>query len=240
MIGCHCAVCTSDDPRDQRMRCAVLISYQGKQVLIDTTPELRMQCLRYQVESLNAVVITHAHADHIMGMDDLRRFNALRRGPLEVWADEPTHRTLQMCFGYAFAAPDPQAKVFRPHLIRRDIAGPFNLCGRDWTPIPLWHGGTGVLGFRVGNIAYCTDVSRIPDPSYQLLQNLDVLVLDGLQYQRHTTHFSVEEAVAEAQKIGAKRTYLTHIAHGVQHHSGSAALPEGIFLAYDGLRVAED
>jgi phosphoribosyl 1,2-cyclic phosphate phosphodiesterase len=243
MIGCHCPVCTSPDPHDKRTRASVVISYGGPagakqtRVLVDTTPELRLQCITNDVHRIDAVVYTHAHADHVMGLDDCRRFNAVSGGPLDVWADDLTHETLQRCFGYAFTEPGADLKVFRPHLIPRTINGPFDIGGATWTPIPLMHGDLPVLGFRVGRAAYCTDVSFIPSSSYPLLEGLDVLVLDALQRKRHITHFSLEQAVVEAKKIGAKQTLFTHIAHGLAHAETNAELPDNIRLAYDGQRV---
>jgi phosphoribosyl 1,2-cyclic phosphate phosphodiesterase len=237
MIGCHCAVCSSTDPRDRRDRVSVVVSYNGVRVLVDTPPELRRQCVAYGVEMVDAVVYTHAHADHIMGLDDVRRFNALRHGPLDVWADLPTHDTLTKCFGYAFKEPEPQMKVFRPHLVRRFVEGPFDIGGATWTPGRLYHGNDPILGFRVGRMAYCTDVSRIPEESFALLEGLDVLVLDALQYRKHITHFSVEEAIEAARRIGARQTLFTHIAHALGHVATNRQLPEGMRLAYDGERV---
>jgi phosphoribosyl 1,2-cyclic phosphate phosphodiesterase len=241
MIGCHCEVCESSDPHDKRTRPSVMFQYGGVNVLVDTSPELRLQCVTNRIDHIEAVVYTHAHADHVMGLDDLRRFNAARPGhPIDVWADERTHRALERCFGYAFVEPDPASKLFRPHLNRRFIEGPFEVAGRAWTPIPLLHGDMPVLGFRVGRVAYCTDVSKIPDESYPLLENLDVLVLDALQKKRHTTHFSLEEAVVQAQRIGARWTWFTHIAHGLSHAATNAELPGNIQLAHDGLVVSSD
>jgi phosphoribosyl 1,2-cyclic phosphate phosphodiesterase len=240
MIGCRCAVCSSTDPHDQRSRPSVLISYGRTRVLVDTTPELRLQCLRNGVEMIDAVVFTHGHADHIMGLDDVRRFNALRDGPLDIWADELTHAVLERSFGYAFAPPRPEMKIFRPHLIRRRIDGPFEIGGITWTPIPLIHGDVPVLGFRIGSLAYCTDVSQIPDNSFDLLRGLDVLVLDALQHRKHPTHFTLAEAVEAARRIGARRTLFTHIAHGLAHAATNAQLPAEMQLAYDGLRVVVD
>src|SRR5688572_11961781 len=187
MIGCHCAVCQSPDPHDKRNRASVVFRYNGVNVLVDTTPELRLQCVANRIDHIEAVVYTHAHADHVMGLDDLRRFNAARSGPLDVFADDKTHQSLDRCFGYAFVEPDPGSPLFRPHLQRRVIDTPFSrdpkgsapptpfqIAGTTWTPIPLLHGDMPVLGFRVGDIAYCTDVSKIPDHSYPLLENLDV------------------------------------------------------------------
>ena len=238
MIACHCSVCTSTDPRDHRTRPSVLISYNDINVLIDTTPELRLQCVQHNIDRIEAVVYTHAHADHIMGLDDVRRFNAVKKGPLDVWADERTHSTLQKCFGYAFREPDPSAQVFRPHLLPKLITTPFDIADIRWTPIPLMHGNQPILGFRVGRLAYCTDVSAIPDDSFDLLQNLDVLVLDGLHYQKHPTHFSIPEAIAIAQRIAAKQTYFTHISHNVSHAEVSKRRPPNIFLSHDGLQVS--
>lgn len=237
MIGCDCAVCTSTDPHDQRTRTSVVISYGDTRVLVDTTPELRLQAIANKVHRIDAVVFTHAHADHIMGLDDVRRYNYVKGGPLDVFADRPTHETLVRCFAYAFKEPSPTQRVFRPHLVHREIRGEFEIAGVRWKPIPLMHGEMPVLGVRVGNIAYCTDVSHIPESSYPLLEGLDVLILDALQKKKHTTHFNLEEAIEEAKKIAPKRTLFTHIAHGLGHAETNAELPDGMRLAYDGLVV---
>jgi phosphoribosyl 1,2-cyclic phosphate phosphodiesterase len=237
MIGCHCDVCESADPHDKRTRPSVVFRYGGVNVLVDSSPELRLQCVANRIDHIESVVYTHAHADHIMGLDDLRRFNAARMGPLDVWATRKTHNSLERCFTYAFSEPDPSSKLFRPHLQRRFIEGTFEIAGMQWTPVPLWHGEMQVLGFRVGKIAYCTDVSRIPDESYPLLEDLDVLVLDALQKKKHTTHFSLEEALEAALRINAKQTWFTHIAHGLSHAQTNAELPAHIQLAHDGLTV---
>jgi len=239
MIGCHCDVCRSADPRDKRTRPSVVISQAGTRVLVDTTPELRLQAVGNAVHAIDAVVYTHAHADHIMGLDDVRRFNAVRKGPLDVWCDDRTFATLRTCFGYAFKEPEPEVKLFRPHLDRRTVEADrsFEIGPMRCTPVPLLHGDMPVLGFRVGRLAYCTDVSRIPESSYPLLEGLDVLVLDALQHRKHTTHFSLEEAVEEARRIGAKQTLFTHIAHALAHEATNATLPDGVRLAFDGQRV---
>src|SRR5688572_4753186 len=157
MIGCHCDVCTSPDPKDQRTRPSVVISQDDTRVLVDTSPELRLQCVANDVHKIEAVVYTHFHADHVMGLDDLRRFNAVKGGPLDVWADDATIDMLMKPFAYAFTEPSPESRLFRPHLIHRRIRGPFEIAGETWTPLPLLHGGMPVLGFRVGALAYCTD-----------------------------------------------------------------------------------
>jgi phosphoribosyl 1,2-cyclic phosphate phosphodiesterase len=237
MIGCHCEVCTSVDPRDRRTRPSVIVAQDEHRVLVDTTPELRLQCVANEVDRIDAVVYTHAHADHIMGLDDVRRFNAIKKGPLDVWADDATHQSLTQCFGYAFKPPSPDLKVFRPHLERRTIEGSFTIGPMTWTPIPLLHGRQPILGFRVGKLAYCTDVNEIPDASFDLLKGLDVLVLDALQHRPRSTLFSIEQAIVAARRVGARQTYFTHIAHAVSHARDDATLPDGIHLAYDGLRV---
>jgi len=237
MIGCHCPVCSSGDPRDKRMRTSAVISYGKTRVLIDSSPELRLQCVANGIDMIDAVVFTHGHADHIMGLDEVRRFNALKKGPLDIWADGPTQAALTRCFGYAFEEPEPEMKVFRPHLIRRMIEGSFEIGPMTWTPVPLFHGDLPVLGFRVGRVAYCTDVNRIPPSSFDLLKDLDVLVLDALQHRPHATHFSLDEAVEVAGRIGARQTYFTHIAHALAHEATNAMLPANVRLAYDGLRV---
>jgi phosphoribosyl 1,2-cyclic phosphate phosphodiesterase len=238
MIGCHCEVCSSADPRDKRTRPSVVISQGGTRVLVDTSPELRLQCVANNVDMIDAVVITHAHADHIMGLDDVRRFNALRNGPLDVWAERNTHNIVTQCFGYAFQEPSPDLKVFRPHLERREITGDFQIGPMTWRPIRLYHGEQPILGFRVGRLAYCTDVSRIPEESFELLRGLDLLVLDALQYKPHSTHFSVDQALEVVDRVKPQETRFTHIAHALGHEATNAKLPAQVRLACDGERLA--
>jgi phosphoribosyl 1,2-cyclic phosphate phosphodiesterase len=238
MIGCHCAVCDSTHPHDKRTRPSAVISYGDTRVLIDTTPELRLQCVANGVDRIDAVVYTHAHADHIMGLDDLRRFNSVRGGPLDAWADAQTHESLSLCFAYAFRDPDPDQRLFRPQLTRRFVEGDFQIAGVTWTPVPLIHGQQPILGFRVGHVGYCTDVSLMPEESYALLMDLDVLVLDALHWKRHPTHFSIEQALEVVGRVNPKLTLFTHIGHALGHEATNARLPAGVRLGYDGERAS--
>lgn len=236
MIGCDCPVCTSPDPRDRRSRSSILIESLGHHFLVDTTPELRMQCLAHSIRRVDAVLYTHGHADHVSGLDDLRRFNHLQGGPLTCYGDEHTLAILKRMFPYAFNH-DPNYPSAKPRLVPQVLDGPVELFGTQIIPIPLFHGQLPVLGFRVGDFAYCTDVSRIPDESMAQLRGLKVLVLDALRHRPHPTHFNLVQAVEAATQIAAEHTYFTHIAHELGHTATNAVLPAGLSMAYDGLVI---
>lgn len=238
MIGCPCPVCLSDDPRDRRTRPSIFIRCGGTRVLVDTTPELRLQCLSNGIESVDAVLFTHHHADHVVGLDDLRRFNWINRAPVPCCGSPRTLKNLQRMFAYAFdaAADSPHS---RPHLTLIEVdTHAFDVLGVSVTPVPLMHGPLPVLGFRVGGFAYCTDCSEIPLDSFALLRDLDVLVLDALRLTPHPTHFNLDQAIEAARRIGARQTYFTHIAHEIGHAAVDAGLPDGMNLAHDGLRIS--
>jgi phosphoribosyl 1,2-cyclic phosphate phosphodiesterase len=240
MIGCSCAVCRSDDPRDSRTRPSVLITLRSSQrILIDTATDLRMQALRFAVDRVDAVLFTHSHADHILGLDDTRPFSSRARVPLPLFADERTLTDLQRVFAYVFAGT-PREGGGVPAVTLFRIVGPFSLFGQSIVPVPIQHGRRPILGFRMGGFAYLTDCNAIPDPSMALLTGLDVLVIDALRDRPHPTHFTVEEAVETAARIGARRTYLTHICHDLGHAALLARLPGGIEPAYDGLELDID
>ncbi|HOW72914.1 MAG TPA: MBL fold metallo-hydrolase [Phycisphaerae bacterium] len=232
MIACHCPVCSSPDPRDRRTRSSILVEVGGRSILIDTTPELRLQCLANSVRRVDAVLYTHHHADHVIGLDDLRRFNALQNGSLTCYGNEHTLSVLRRMFPYAFHH-NPDYPSAKPQLDQQAIEGPFEVLGVPVTPVPLLHGQLPVLGFRFGRFAYCTDVSCIPNDSRVMLEGLDILVLDGLRRRPHPTHFNLEQAVEAARLIGAKQTWFTHIAHELMHESTNADLPPGMALAHD-------
>jgi phosphoribosyl 1,2-cyclic phosphate phosphodiesterase len=295
MIGCRCAVCTSDDPRDRRNRASVAVrlpkggATRGRVILIDAGPELRLSAVAMGLERVDAVLFTHAHADHIMGLDDIRRYNDISRGMIPCYGDAETLATLGRVFGYAVRStdipnrPSISLEEFAPaapeggcpgdgcHAHTRSSAGgheagdhalpqgtgfaeatpdrrvrawhpasllaPREVCGVRVQPVPLVHDKAQVLGFRIGEFAYCTDCSAIPEASQALLQGLDLLVLDALRYTPHPGHFNIEQALAMVGRLRPRRTLFTHIAHEVSHARASAELPPGVELAYDGLRV---
>jgi phosphoribosyl 1,2-cyclic phosphate phosphodiesterase len=240
MISCSCAVCRSTDPRDKRTRPSIVVSYEhGPNVLVDTSPELRLQLVATGITRIDAVLFTHSHADHIHGIDDLRRFNEWLSGGVPVYAAPSVLADIRTRFPYIFAHGG-QLGGGIPSLELHSIEGPFDLDGRRIVPIPVWHGTLPVLGFRFGAFAYVTDCSRIPPASLEALRGLDVLVLDALRRKPHPTHFSLAEAIVVAQELCPRRTYLTHLTHDISHREISAQLPPGIKLGYDGLEIYVD
>lgn len=206
------------------------------QVLVDTATDLRHQALECGIERVDAVVYTHSHADHIFGLDELRRFNVLRGGPIPVHADRSTLDDLHRIFGYAFSSP-PELGGGVPRLVAHEVTGPFEIGAQPWLPVPILHGRRAILGFRVGAFAYLTDCSQVPESSKPLLQHLDVVVFGALRARPHPTHFSLDEAVDAARDLGAARAFFTHISHELPHAATTARLPPSMALAYDGLTV---
>ena len=238
MIGCDCAVCRSPNPRNHRYRCSVLVGTPRGNILIDTTPELRLQLLRADVKLVHAVLFTHYHVDHLFGLDDARLFPMYLKGPLPIYCTAETEDVIRRAFSYAFDPATSDLPIgMLPRLeFRRIDDTPFPVLGELVTPIPLLHGRFSVYGFRIGDVAYCTDVSAIPERSWPLLEGLDVFVIDALRPGKpHPAHFSVEQALEAIDRLRPRQAYLTHMGHSIDHDAVSATLPPHVALAYDGL-----
>lgn len=238
MIGCDCSVCASTNPRNHRYRCSVLIGTNRGNILIDTTPELRLQLLREKVKLVHAVLYTHYHVDHLFGLDDLRIFPIALNAALPIYCTRETEDVIRQAFSYVFDEErqnEPPALL--PKLTFHEIdETPFQVLGETVIPVPLIHSRFHVLGFRIGDVAYCTDVSTIPDRSWPLLQGLKVLVIDALRPGRsHPAHFSLEQAIEVIERVKPEQAYLTHMAHSMDYDSLIKSLPAGIAPAYDGL-----
>lgn len=238
-IGCGCEVCTSDDPRNNRTRCSAILGLPGGNLLIDTPPDLRHQLLREQIGIVHAVLFTHEHADHIFGLDDLRLFQFYLGHPVPIYCEDSVEARLRHSFDYAFRGDEVTHAGAIPQLTFHRIAcAPFEVLGQPVVPIRLNHGPKfRVLGFRIGNVAYCTDTNEIPDESLPLLEGLDVLILDALRHRPHVTHFGLDEAIDVARRLKPKRTFFTHTSHELEYVATNARLPNNMELAYDGLRV---
>jgi len=238
MIACNCAVCTSSDPRDQRLRTGVYVRNGEQAFLIDTGPELREQMVRARVPSVSAVVYTHEHADHIMGLDDLRIFCFRQKQSLPLYCEERVEQAIRRTFAYAFDETTHTLHSKPSLTFSRISETPFSLCGLTIRPIRLLHGKLPVLGYRIRNVAFCTDVSEIPAESWPLLEDLDVLILGAIREEPHPTHFSVSQALEVVARVSPRQTYLTHISHSLPYEATNARLPEGVQLAYDGLTIS--
>lgn len=238
-IGCSCEVCLSDHPRNKRSRCAVVFGLPQGNLLIDTPPDLRTQLLREGIGVIHAVAFTHEHADHLMGLDDLRLFPYYIGGPVPIYCEERVEHRIRRTFDYAFSTEVHTHEGAAPKLDMRRIGlEPFTTLGATIHPIRLKHGPRfDVLGFRIRNVAYCTDVNLIPEESWPLLTGLDVLIIDALRHKPHATHFSLSEAVAVAERLQPKRTIFTHVSHDLDYAATNATLPSGMELGYDGMKI---
>ena len=243
VVGCDCATCTSDDPRDRRTRHGAVLELDGGSLLVDTPPELRLQLLATGITAIDAVWFTHTHADHLHGIDDLRVFT-VRRGDMPAYVASEYREALEDHLRYIFddgVKPTAGSSKPRVHLNPFEGDAPVELLGERFHPVVLPHGGVSVYGFRVGGLGYVTDAKRLTPEAERLLEGVDVLVLNALWFGRpHESHFNVEEATEAARTVGAKQTYLTHLTHRVSHAELLARLPEGISPAYDGLSVEID
>jgi phosphoribosyl 1,2-cyclic phosphate phosphodiesterase len=238
VVGCGCEVCMGGDPRNQRTRTSVALGLPGGTLLIDTTPDLRAQLLRERLGGVDAVLYTHDHVDHVYGLDDIRPICFAAGRPLPVYCEERVEKRIRKAFDYAFETLPTPGGGLPKVTFERITAAPFELLGARVVPLPLRHGAFNVLGFRFGDLAYCTDTNEIPTDTWPLLAGLDTLILDCLRPERHPTHFSVDEALAVAARIGARRTLFVHMSHDIDHAAMSARLPAGVEFAYDGLTVA--
>ncbi len=237
MIGCACATCRSNDPHDRRLRPSIhLAVHNGPSVLVDTATDLRQQALTYHLTRVDAILFTHSHADHVMGLDEVRRFNVIQRASIPAYANARTADDLRRTFNYIFNPP-AEAGGGIPQIELNTIDGPFVFDRLSITPVPIFHGSLPILGFRFGSFAYLTDCNAIPESSLALLDGLDVLVLDALRHRPHPTHFNVAQALAIVDRIAPKQTYLTHICHDLPHAATNQSLPADVELAHDGLTL---
>jgi phosphoribosyl 1,2-cyclic phosphate phosphodiesterase len=239
VLGCSCPVCTSTNPRNRRTRCGLALGLPAGNLLVDTTPDLREQLLREGLGIVHAVLYTHEHADHIFGLDDLRIMQFYLGGPVPLYCEPRVEQRIRKSFDYAFQSGERLHAGAIPQLAPRTIGlEPFEALGTRIVPLRLEHGPhTPVLGFRFGNVAYCTDTSGIPPESMDLLAGLDVLVLDCLRREPHVTHFGLQQSLAIVDQLHPRRTLFTHMSHDLEHEATNAALPPGVELAYDGLEV---
>jgi phosphoribosyl 1,2-cyclic phosphate phosphodiesterase len=236
MIGCKCPTCASTDPRNNRTRCSSIIQLDnGKSILIDTGPDLRQQALREGLTSIDAVLYTHTHADHLHGIDDLRAFCQLQRAQIPLYGSQDAMDHIVDKFGYTLREPSNfwDLPVLKTHAIN----APFQLFGQTVTPIPLKHGNSDIYGYRIGDIAYLTDVSSIPETSLALLQGLKVLLLDCLRYTTHYTHINLEQSLHYVGLVQAQSSYLIHMTHELEYTALSNKLPKNVFVGYDGLKL---
>ena len=238
-IGCGCTVCRSDNPKNNRTRCSAILGLPEGNLLIDTGPDMRTQLLREDIGLVHAVAYTHEHSDHVLGLDDLRLMQFYLGKSLPLYCEPIVEQRIRTTFDYAFSTQPTTHQGAAP-LLHFETIGlePFEVLGAEVTPMRLLHGPRfDVLGFRVGNVAYCTDTSEIPRESWDKLKGLDVLILDALRETPHVTHLSLPQAIEVAEKLEAKQVYFTHVSHGLDYDKINAELPSNMELAYDGLRV---
>lgn len=240
VIGCDCRVCQSSDPRDKRLRSSIYVVAEGTHIIIDTSLDFRQQALTYRVPRVDAVLITHAHADHIFGLDDIRRYNTLQGSVIPVYAAPGTVADLQRIFTYV-AAEHPERGVFRPRLDFVEVRAPFDVGAVRVEPLPIMHGRMETYGFRLDaggrSLGYVPDCKQMSDAVVERFRGVDVMILDGLRHRSHPTHHSIEDAVALLIRIGARQSYLTHICHDLAHDEIQQGLPDGMFVSHDGLTL---
>lgn len=235
MVGCGCPVCSSSDPKDKRTRASIVIETEGKYILVDTSPDLRRQALRQRIPHIDAVLLTHSHADHVNGIDDLRGFHFIHRRVIPCHGSRATMEAMLRNFSYIFRGQEVAgyAPLMEAHIVNE----PFSLFGQTIVPIHLYHGSLPATGYRIDGAAYLTDCSRIPESSHALLSGLDLLIIDALRYTPHENHFNIEGALKVVDQLKPKRAVFTHLTHEVAH-GDEARLPDGVEFAYDGMELA--
>ena len=235
-INCNCPVCTSDAAEDKRTRASVWVKSENSSVIIDTSTDFRLQALREKIDRIDAIFITHSHADHIHGMDDIRPYSF--KNPIPVYGNGETIEELRQRFAYIFRKTQKgggKPKIELNRLGKADDTVDIN--GLEFTPIPLKHGELNVTGYRIGNFAYLTDCNRITDEGMRKLEGIEYLIIDALRFRPHPTHFTIDEAMETAKRIGAKQTWFTHLCHDVMHKQLKQKLPSGFAPAFDGLKI---
>ena len=235
MVGCECRVCTSENPKNSRTRSSIIITDGEYNILIDAATELRIQCLKNSVKRLDAVLLTHSHADHVLGFDDLRHFNRIQKTNIPVYGSAETVNSIYRMFSYAFR--EVSSNGSKPKVTLIPIDGTINLSGKEIIPVDVMHGQEKVTAYRFDKFAYVTDVSQIPQDSVEKLMGLDILIIAALRNRPHEKHLSIEQAISVVSKLKPKQTFFTHIAHDIEHEETDKTLPAGIKLAYDGLSV---
>ena len=234
-IGCDCKVCISHDAHDRRTRPSILLTYGGHTVLIDSTPDFREQALREGINRLDAVIYTHGHADHILGLDDLRPLTFKREQKLPLYADDPTAQIIERMFSYVF---EPESTYStRPQVTLHRLNGSLELFGATFQPLKVMHGGSEITAYRFGMAAYLTDFSSIPETTMQALQGLDLLFLDALRRRPHPTHSSLDESLNIVEKLKPARAFFVHMSHDLGHEETNRSLPANVRLAHDGLKL---
>jgi phosphoribosyl 1,2-cyclic phosphate phosphodiesterase len=237
-IGCDCAVCASDDPRDRRTRPSIMVQWDGHTVLIDTTPDFREQAIRERIQRIDAILYTHGHADHILGLDDVRPLSFRRTtggGKIPLFATENTAQVLRQVFRYIFEGDYKYGGLAQVEI--KNVDGPIEICGATFIPLTVNHGDYPIEAFRFGSAAYLTDFSSVPEETMQQLHGLDMLFLDALRHHPHPTHSTVEQSLEIVKRLNPKRTFFTHISHDLPHEETNASLPHNVRLSHDGLKL---
>ncbi|MEC4682155.1 MAG: MBL fold metallo-hydrolase [Nitrospirota bacterium] len=239
MIGCGCSVCLSPDRRNKRTRSSILVTYAGKNILIDTSPDLRFQSLSYSISRIDAVVYTHAHADHVLGLDELRTFNFIMQEEIPIYAPPKALEKIMGMFSYAFSDVNKEG-VTRPKLKPLSMPGPVEIFGLPIIPFAVQHGPVMNTALRIGNLVYLTDCNEVPEEARKVLHGASTMIVGAVRYEPHESHFGLEQAVSEIQRVQPKEGYITHLSHRLDHTILESQLPRGIFPAYDGLRISVD